>query len=118
MHDEDRRQEMQGNAEGLRLASRWRGNRATVDDRRSILVNSDTLISGAVFRNRWSRARNRAATKSVLAVSIERHVTWIILLLGIVRLRLSLHLAINILEEGNSLNQTAMMVSKDSLLEM
>ena len=95
---------MQGNAEGLRLAGRWRGNRATVDNWMSILVNSGTLISRAVFRNRWSRAQNRAATESVLAVNIEMHETWIILLLGLVRLRLSLHLAINILEEGNSLS--------------
>lgn len=48
---------------------------------------------------------------SVLALTIVKCEVRIILLLGIVRLRLSLHLAINILEEGDRLNETAGMVS-------
>ena len=72
-------------------------------------MDSDTLISRAVVRNRWSGARNRATTSSVL-VWILNHVLWIIHLLGFARLRLSLHLAINVLEVWNGIKQAAMTI--------
>lgn len=80
-------------------------------------MDSDTFISRAIVRNRWSRARDRATTSSVLVVRTLIYVQWIIHLLGFVRLRLSLHLAINILEEGNGVKQAAMMISTKAAIE-